>query len=57
LTRQPDGLWVGTLAADGTTVEAVGAEGAGPQSVVVALARLWALKSGAADSGDEADSV
>jgi hypothetical protein len=57
LTRQPDGLWIGTLAGGGTTVDAVGAEGAGPQSVVVALARLWALKSGAADSGDEADSA
>ncbi len=47
LTLQPDGSWAGTLAAEGTTVEAAGIAGAGPQSVVVAMARLWATKSGA----------
>ncbi len=41
LTLQPDGTWAGTLAAGGTTVETVGVAGAGPQSVVGALARLW----------------
>lgn len=47
LTRQPDGFWAGTLSANGTTVEVAGVAGAGPQSVLVALARLWASKSGA----------
>ena len=44
LTRQPDGSWAGTLSADGTTVEVAGVLGAGPQSVLSALARLWASK-------------
>jgi hypothetical protein len=47
LTRRPDGTWAGTLSADGRTVEVVSAEGAGVQSVVVALARHWAAASGA----------
>jgi hypothetical protein len=47
LTLQPGGSWAGTLAADGTAVEAAGPAGAGPQAVVVALARLWVAKSGA----------
>ena len=47
LTRQPDGSWAGTLSADGTRVEVAGVAGTGPQSVVVALARLWASESGA----------
>ena len=47
LTRQPDGSWAGTLSADGTTVEVAGVAGTGPQSVIVALARLWASESGA----------
>ena len=47
LTLQPDGSWAGTLSAGGTAVEASGVAGAGPQSVVVAMARLWATKSGA----------
>jgi hypothetical protein len=46
LTRQKDGSWSGTLSADGTTVRATGISGAGPQSVIVALARLWISKSG-----------
>src|SRR5437660_11182801 len=43
LTRRSDGSWGGTLAADGTVVETDGLVGAGPQSVVVALARLWVV--------------
>lgn len=41
LTIRPDGAWAGTLTIDGAAVETVGANGAGPQAVVVALARLW----------------
>jgi hypothetical protein len=47
LTRQPDGSWSGTLSADGTAVEMAGVAGAGPQSVIVALARLWVSESAA----------
>ena len=47
LTRQSDGSWAGTLSADGTTAELAGVAGAGPQSVIVALARLWISESGA----------
>jgi hypothetical protein len=47
LTRQADGSWAGTLSADGTAVKTAGVVGAGPQSVVVALARLWVSESGA----------
>jgi hypothetical protein len=47
LSRQPDGCWTGTLSSAGTTVEAAGVAGAGPQSVIVALAKLWVAKSGA----------
>src|SRR5438552_12748977 len=47
LTRQPDGTWAGKLSGGGTTVELVGVAGAGPQSVIVALARLWAVQTGA----------
>ena len=47
LTRRPDGSWAGTLAADGTAVEMEGPVGGGPQSVLVALARLWVSESGA----------
>jgi hypothetical protein len=39
LTRRPDGKWLGILAAEGTTVEAV-AEW--PQGLSGTLARLWA---------------
>src|SRR5436190_6805858 len=45
LTRQPDGAWAGTLSAGGKTVEMTGVVGAGPQSVIVGLARLWASES------------
>src|SRR5262245_46548277 len=43
LSRRPDGVWAGTLVADGTTVQATGE---GPQGVTVALARLWAAARG-----------
>jgi hypothetical protein len=46
LTRRPDGSWSGTLAAAGTAVKTDGIAGGGPQSVIVALARLWVLESG-----------
>jgi hypothetical protein len=42
LTRKPDGSWAGVLSANGRKVEMAGVAGNGPQSVVVALARLWA---------------
>jgi hypothetical protein len=45
LTLRPDGSWAGTLAAGGTQVEAAGVVGAGPQSVIVMLARRWASES------------
>jgi hypothetical protein len=47
LTSQPDGSWAGKLSAAGKAVEVAGAAGAGPQSVIVALARLWVSESGA----------
>jgi hypothetical protein len=47
LARRPDGSWAGSLAAEGTTVDAAGAVGAGPQAVVVVLARLWLVARGA----------
>ncbi len=46
MTLRPDGTWAGTLAAGGTEVEAAGPAGAGPQAVVVALARAWLSSSG-----------
>jgi hypothetical protein len=41
LTLHPNGAWAGNLVAGGKKVETVGVVGAGPQAVVVALARLW----------------
>jgi hypothetical protein len=41
LTIRSDGSWAGTLAAGGTVVESAASGGAGPQAVIVALARLW----------------
>ncbi len=41
LTRKQDGTWTGTLTVDGKAIQMTGAVGAGPQSVIVALARLW----------------
>jgi hypothetical protein len=46
LTIQPDGSWAGTLSAGGTAVETSGEGGAGPQAVVIALARLWVSARG-----------
>jgi len=50
LTRQADGSWSGTLSADGTTVGVAGIAGAGPQSVIVAMARLWVSKSATSET-------
>ena len=41
LTLAAADTWKGTLAAAGRTVEAAGPPGAGPQAVIVVLARLW----------------
>ena len=41
MTRKADGGWSGTLFAKGKTVTFTGAAEAGPQSIVLALARLW----------------
>lgn len=46
LTRQPDGTWAGRLTAGDTAVEMAGIAGAGPQSLIVALARLWVVEAG-----------
>jgi hypothetical protein len=51
LTLRPDGSWAGTLSAGGAQVEAAGPAGAGPQAVVVALARLWVSARGAEADG------
>jgi hypothetical protein len=48
LSRQADGSWAGSLAGSGTSVKLNGAAGAGPQSVIVSLARLWIAESGVA---------
>ena len=48
LTRQPDGSWTGQLAAAGKSVAATGVAEAGPQSVIVMMARLWAAEAGVA---------
>jgi hypothetical protein len=47
LVSESDGTWSGKLVAEGTSVETTGPAGAGPQAVVVALARLWLSTSGA----------
>jgi len=46
LTRQEDGSWAGTLSVDGTAVKMAGIPGAGPQALIVAMARLWVSESG-----------
>lgn len=43
LSRKPDGTWIGTLTANGKTVEA---SGEGPQGVTVTLARNWVAAYG-----------
>jgi hypothetical protein len=50
LTLQPDGSWAGTLTAGGAAVQFAGPADAGPQAVVVALARVW-LGTHGADAG------
>jgi hypothetical protein len=44
LVRRPDGLWAGTLRADGAEVEAVAD---GPRPLVTTLAQLWAVEKAA----------
>ena len=44
MTRQPDGRWAGTLAADGATVEATDEW---PHGLAISLARLWVSARGA----------
>jgi hypothetical protein len=53
LTRQPDGSWAGLLSADGTVVEMTGGADAGPQSVLVGLARLWIAEAAAGRRSSE----
>ena len=49
LLLKADGAWQGTLTAAGQAVAVDGPVGAGPQAVVVALARLWAAGRGAGE--------
>lgn len=50
LSLLAEGVWGGTLAAEGMSVEASGPKGAGPQAVIVALARAWlAARDGSKD--------
>jgi hypothetical protein len=51
MSRLADGNWTGTLAANGVTVKQTGIAGAGPQSVIVALARQWFIDSGLKKKG------
>ena len=46
LTRREDGSWAGQLTANGKTVQTAGTVEAGPQSVIVALARQWLSGAG-----------
>lgn len=50
LTITAAGTWKGTLTAAGKKVEAESPAGAGPQAVVVALARRWLVATGQAGS-------
>ncbi|HXD87676.1 MAG TPA: hypothetical protein VN641_14365 [Urbifossiella sp.] len=43
ISRKPDGTWSGKLSAGAKTVEA---DGAGPQGLTIALARLWLSANG-----------
>ena len=52
LTRQTDGSWAGTLAVGDKAVEMAGTGEAGPQAVVLALARQWLAAHG--DAGQKA---
>jgi hypothetical protein len=51
LTRQTDGSWAGTLAVGGKAVETAGGAEAGPQAVVLALARQWLAAHGGEGAG------
>ncbi|QEG27457.1 hypothetical protein GobsT_22130 [Gemmata obscuriglobus] len=51
LTRKADASWTGTLAADGSTVEATGD---GPHGLTLALARAWLAGRGITASPDDA---
>jgi hypothetical protein len=53
LTRRADGSWTGTLSAGGRTVEGAGDAAAGPQSVIVRMARQWLSETGAVSEGFE----
>jgi hypothetical protein len=54
LTLREGGAWAGALDADGEAVEFCGAPGAGPQSVIVALARLWlSARARSTEAGSE----
>jgi hypothetical protein len=53
LTRRADGSWTGTLSAHGTKVEGTGDAGAGPQAVIVWMARRWLSETAAAADGLE----
>jgi hypothetical protein len=46
LALAKEGVWAGTLTANGKTVAVTGTENAGPQAVVVALARQWVKEAG-----------
>ncbi len=43
MSRKSDGIWAGTLTAEGATVEATGE---GPQGLIVTLARFWVQAKG-----------
>jgi hypothetical protein len=45
MSRRPDGVWIGSLTANGTKVDATGD---GPQGVIITLARNWIAASGTA---------
>jgi hypothetical protein len=46
MSRRPDGAWSGSLTANGKTATFTGTVEAGPQSIVLALARLWHTQTG-----------
>lgn len=52
LALGPGGAWAGTLAADGTEVEAAGPPGAGVEAVAANLARRWFAARGGKAGGE-----
>jgi hypothetical protein len=50
VVRRPDGLWAGTLAADGAQVEAVADS---PRPLVATLAQLWSVATSHVLTGSE----